>query len=52
MSKSNSPNDNVEIIYNEQGESLGELLQKVFDIYLSYLKVGSYQINKGVKHDV
>jgi len=49
MENNNFTNDNVEVIYNKNGESFQELMQKAFDIYL---RVGSYQTNKGDKHDV
>ena len=49
MEKNNFTKDNVEIIYNENGEKFQELIEKIFNIHL---KAGSYQIHKGDKHDV
>jgi len=49
MNDNNFTNDKVEIIYNENGENFQELIEKAFNIYL---RVGSYQTNKGDKHDV
>ena len=49
MKKDNFTKDKIEIIYSEKGEGFQELIQKAFNIHL---KVDSYQINKGDKHDV
>jgi len=37
-------NENVQIIYNESGDTLQHLIEKAFR---QYLKVGSYSLNKG-----